>query len=185
MKEKILNAINKGLMNALSTDIEDQNIDFDHAAVDNEYICEISLKELYHIFRKNNDDIFVTRYNTTNSMSLILDNGQEISLYEYNEGMQPVFLKISNDELRESGNEILIYINQNHCILNERAWKKGDHQLQSDMYMVDGRHYAEALDGYDTCKRIMNNYHWAKIGSIVHCQDQKKYGHVGYLPSIG
>jgi len=38
MKEKILKAIDKGLMNVLSTDITDHDIEFDHDDINSEYV---------------------------------------------------------------------------------------------------------------------------------------------------
>jgi len=122
MKDKILNAINKGLLNVLSTDIQDQDIDFNNADIDNEYIPEITLEELYEIYKECN--LFTAKYNTKNALSLILNDDSEISLFEYTDDMNPLFIKITNKELHNGNNDILIYIPDNHYIMNNLSWSK-------------------------------------------------------------
>jgi len=41
MKEKILNAIDKGLMNVLSPDIQNQDIDFNHDDIDSDVLKDL------------------------------------------------------------------------------------------------------------------------------------------------
>jgi len=137
MKNKILKAIDKGLMNVLSTDIEDQDIDFGNARINNEYVPPISIEELYDIYwYQDSLLIFQMKYDTKNAVSLILEGGAEISLYEYNNSMKPAFIKISNDQLRDNNAEIYIYLKENHCI-EKLKWQNSGKQVQLPQFLVN------------------------------------------------
>jgi len=91
------------------------------------YKCE-DIAELFHIFNKiKNFGIFPEIFkwvDTRNSLSLILDNDYEISLSDYDENLNPLFLKISNNALRSGNNDILIYIPENHYIPeDDMSWQ--------------------------------------------------------------
>jgi len=52
---KILEAISKGIMNVLSTDIHDQNIDFDRANINNELDLQMALNDAVSCILQKND----------------------------------------------------------------------------------------------------------------------------------
>jgi len=192
MKEKILKAIDKGLMNVLSTDITDQDIDFNHNDIDNDMSgVPVDIDELYAIFMNDESGIFGL-YDTKNAISLILSGNKEISLYEYTDGMKPLFLKISNRKLKETGNEILIYIPENHCTektvwqLQTTAVLPKEMTIQSKHKNPDFDKEIDAnLDGYGNCILLNQYKKTKKLPALQHCMDLHKYGYDGYLPSAG
>jgi len=181
-------------MNVLSTDITDQNIEFEHDNIDNEYIQEISLEDMYDIFKKDNISVFTTKYNTMNAISLVLDNGAEISLYEYEKNMNPLFLKISNNDLRKEHAEILIYMPENHLMTEKIVWQTIYKQIQSNIYVINDIKFGDTIaeydfDGYGNCQRISkivkDNPELGEIPAIDYCMKQNIHGYKGYLPAMG
>lgn len=92
---KIYEAVQNGIMNALSTDIQDYDIDFNTADINNEYKYEITIDELLDMVSKSPSDMFC--YNTGNAIRFILNGGTEISLHEYDKNKDTVqFIKLMN-----------------------------------------------------------------------------------------
>jgi len=212
MKEKILKAIDKGLMNVLSTDIEDQNIDFEHDDINSEYSHFLTIDELRDMFYEDNDSIFKPLGNTKSALSLILEDGKEISLFEYNADKNPVFIKISNDMLAKNDGVIYIDVNGNHQISSDLPWINDNifcrWKLLPEKYFQKIGDYPEKYDfnGYNNCMQIMqtindpdfegydrlkrfgyNRHMELHAPAVEYCMgiESPIFGYEGYLPSAG
>jgi len=115
MKKKIYEAI-RYKMDVLTTDIEDQDIDFNTDDINNDYQCHYSLDEINN-HMKNIGTNFLFKINSTSAISFILKNGEEIPLNKINANEKIVFIKLSDDYLR---NDIYIRINNNSY--NPTSW---------------------------------------------------------------
>jgi len=158
MKKKILEAIDNAVYNVLSTDITDQDIDFSQSDIDCEYIPKISVDELYDLFNKNHEDIFNTKLDTTEALSIVLYDGTEISLCELDELLiPPIFIKLSSDTLRQADSEILIYIGYNHFISHEnyKMFTIFDKNIQDPKFFVYESNIMDNVSGYINCRRML------------------------------
>jgi len=189
LTNKVLNAINTGLLNVLSTDIDDKDIDFDKPDIDNEYIPEISIDDLFSMYNENNGDIFDKKYDTTNAISLILKDNTEISLYEYDENdneIYPVFIKISNKELQKGNNEILIYLLENNLISKKMVWQEQQWQILPDVYLIEDFETASNdFSGYGNSMNLMKYKKYHTLPALEYCVSLYRQGYQGYLPSTG
>jgi len=199
MKTKILNAIDKGVMNALTTDISDQDIDFNSNDINNEYLYKVTIDELYDIFTANKEGIF-QKYDTKNAISLILDDNSEISLYEYKESDKVCFIKLSNKELKRTDNEILIYVPEKHCIPEKHLeFQMHYKQLLPDDYLIklQDNNYEECFDkagkdlyGYRNTRMeiisLLNDYQErGPAPAFEYCLKTNICMYNAYLPACG
>jgi len=92
MKNKILKAINNGLMNVLSTDIEDKDIDWDIPRADDSILPPVhSLKQMEHFI-----DISFYLCDATDVVYLVLDDGSEFPLHKFtNQNVDFIVFKAS------------------------------------------------------------------------------------------
>jgi len=70
---------------------------------------------------QNHENVF--HISDTDNISFILYDGTEIPLSKYNKSLYPAFLKISNDNLRKTDNEIFIFCESTHFIITDIAWQ--------------------------------------------------------------
>ncbi|WQJ53228.1 MAG: hypothetical protein [Wendovervirus sonii] len=129
--------------------------------------------------------------NMKDYISLVLEDRSEINFYEKTD-KNSLFLKLANDDILDTENEILIYLYDNHLISKkEYSWQTEYVQIQDDEYLIDDENNAEKdYSGYETCLRIQdivskdpNTY--GEIPAINQCLKQKVNGYQGYLPSVG
>jgi len=155
---------------------------------------------LNNLYMQNKKYVFSNRCNTINAVSIILQNGNEISLYEYEEGMLPYILKISNEALREGDNEILIYIPGIHMMRTDMVWQQTSQymrQIQADRYLI---HYEKGMpvrndvsddySGYQTCDRLIRSMHKSieDLDAVEYCRYRTGIAvsrFNGYLPAVG
>jgi len=79
MRNKILKAINEAVLNALSTDITDQDIDFNHSDIDtNGLTIAYSLNDIQKCL-----GIDLKMCDSSNILTLILNDNTEISLHQF------------------------------------------------------------------------------------------------------
>ncbi|WQJ53366.1 MAG: hypothetical protein [Wendovervirus sonii] len=130
--------------------------------------------------------------NMKDYISIILENKSEINFYEET-NKNPLFLKLVNDDILGTENEILIYLYEDHYIPEKRyKWQTEDVQIQDDEYLINDAKIAEKdYSGYETCLRIYNIVQketdtYGKIPAIDYCLNLNNInGYQGYLPSIG
>ncbi|WQJ53402.1 MAG: hypothetical protein [Wendovervirus sonii] len=98
--------------------------------------------------------------NMKDYVSIVLGDKSEINFYEeHHSNKKPLFLKLSNDDILSTENEILIYLQGDHYINKEKyQWQKTECiQIQSDEYCIKDRNIAEKnYSGYENCLRIHN-----------------------------
>jgi len=196
MKNKIINAINKGLMNVLSTDIEDSNIDFDGPVIDNEYaIQDINIVKQY---MDRGDDIF--KLNTAGCLTLILDDGSEIPLRDYekakDDGHEVVFINMK--ACKANGFcDILLHINlkidsqpflMSAYVCDMTA--KGFDNSECITFIPDSEELTNDFNGYRHTyynRDIMtNNRPKNYYKAFEYCKNIKTLpGYKGYMPSSG
>jgi len=194
LKNKILHGINEAVYNVLSTDINDQDIDFNQPGIDNNFVHALTLDEIYMLFMKNPESIFATNQLNSSDIALILDNDTVVSLSEYNYStMHPVFLKITNKELTETGNEILIML-KNKLGIDKKQWQVSNRgllfEIQDDEYLItDSKAAINDFNGYDNSQRMLYKMRsqLRRIPAVKHCKNIKSPipGYKGYLPTAG
>jgi len=138
-------------------------------------------------------------FDTRPYLTLILSDNTEISVHQYTEGMKPIFLKIGNDEMLASHNEILI------CMKDKRHYTKGKLQWQNNKdnigfpgvltdYAIeyDKKNQAKAdMNGYKNCMNLLNAAAEKEVDlpAIEYCRSKsftnKGIRYEGYLPSLG
>ncbi|WQJ53822.1 MAG: hypothetical protein [Wendovervirus sonii] len=137
--------------------------------------------------------------NMKDYISIILDDSSEINFYEETDKTS-LFLKLANDDILDTENEILIYLHENHYIPEkEYQWQIKRVQIQPDDYFIDIKKYStekivdlveKDYSGYETCLRIQdivqsNPKKYKEIPAIDYCLNQKVNDYQGYLPSMG
>ncbi|WQJ53238.1 MAG: hypothetical protein [Wendovervirus sonii] len=130
--------------------------------------------------------------NMKNYISIVLeDDNTEINFYEKT-NKNPLFLKLVNDDIVNTENEILIYLYDNHLITNEDyRWQSKEVQIQPDEYLINDKNIAEKdYSGYENCLRIYNIVSkdlktYGEIPAIGYCLNYKVNDYQGYLPSMG
>ncbi|WQJ53817.1 MAG: hypothetical protein [Wendovervirus sonii] len=134
-------------------------------------------------------------------VSIVLEDRSEINFYEETD-KKPLFLKFANDDIKNTENEILIYLHENHYIPEEiYRWQVKKVQIQPNEYLINNVKYGSRentikmadkdYSGYETCLRIQNivsnnpkNY--GAIPAIKYCLNLNDInGYQGYLPSMG
>jgi len=129
-----------------------------------------------------------------------LDDDTEVRISDFTNDMKPVFLKFSTDTLKESHNEILIYIPGDHLISNEElSWQKDLSRIieMPDNMMINMEKFGSVesvikvanndLNGYTNYKKLLKLYinHLSNMTVIDYCHKKSINGHECYLPSMG
>ncbi|WQJ53487.1 MAG: hypothetical protein [Wendovervirus sonii] len=163
-----------------------------------------NLNELRNIF-DNIKDIknvsFEWISNMKDYISIVLDDKSEINFYEKSD-MFPLLLKIANDDILGTENEILIYLHEDHYIHEwQDIWQTEAVQIQNNEYLINEKKYGNQINakraaekdysGYENCLRIhdivsKDSNIYGKIPAIDQCLKIKNInGYQGYLPSMG
>ncbi|WQJ53260.1 MAG: hypothetical protein [Wendovervirus sonii] len=166
--------------------------------------------ELKNIFDKikNFKNVSFEWLNIKDYISIVLEDNSEINFYEKTD-KNPLFLKLANDDILNTENEILIYLNENHYMPGreyqympekEYQWQIKRVQIQPDDYLIDIKKYStekivgiveKNYSGYETCLRIhdiasKDPYTYGKTPAIDYCLNLNGInGYQGYLPSMG
>ncbi|WQJ53820.1 MAG: hypothetical protein [Wendovervirus sonii] len=152
-----------------------------------------NFKELKSIFDKIKgiENISCEWIDMKDYVSIVLEDNSEINFYEKTD-KNPLFLKFANDDILNTGNEILIYLHGEHCVSKEKyIWQTKQEQIQNDEYCINDKNIAEKdYSGYETCLRIQDIVSndpdtYGKIPAINQCLKLNINGHQGYLPSMG
>ncbi|WQJ53309.1 MAG: hypothetical protein [Wendovervirus sonii] len=131
--------------------------------------------------------------NLKDYISIVLEDNSEINFYE-NPGMFPLFLKIANDDILGTENEILIYLHKNHYIPKSEMtyrWQTKEVQIQPNEYLIDNKNIANKdYAGYKNCLMIHDIVSkdpdtYGNVPAIEYCLNQKVNGYQGYLPAMG
>ncbi|WQJ53369.1 MAG: hypothetical protein [Wendovervirus sonii] len=137
--------------------------------------------------------------NMKDYISIILDDSSEINFYEETDKTS-LFLKLANDDILGTENEILIYLHDKHYIPEkEYQWQIKRVQIQPDEYLINikkgGMEKAIEIaekdySGYENCLRIHDiaskePEKYGKIPAINYCLKKKVNSYQGYLPSMG
>ncbi|WQJ53930.1 MAG: hypothetical protein [Wendovervirus sonii] len=139
--------------------------------------------------------------NIKDYISIILADDSEKNFYEKTD-KKPLFLKFANDDILNTKNEILIYIDKNHYIPRKTfKWQTETIQIQSNEYLINMKKYGtyknaikiaeKDYSGYETCLRIQDIVQkdpekYGEIPTIDYCLNLNNIkGYQGYLPSIG
>ncbi|WQJ53307.1 MAG: hypothetical protein [Wendovervirus sonii] len=152
------------------------------------------LNELKNIIDKikNIENVsFEWIFNMKDYVSIVLEDKSEINFYEETD-KKPLFLKLANDDILGTENEILIYLHKNHYIsIEDYRWQTEYVQIQPDEYLINDQKIAENdYSGYETCLRIQDIVSkepekYGKISAIDQCLKLNINGYQGYLPSMG
>ncbi|WQJ53283.1 MAG: hypothetical protein [Wendovervirus sonii] len=163
--------------------------------------------ELRNIFDKIKDIknvSFEWISNMKDYISIVLDDGSEIYINEKTD-KKPLFLKLANDNILCTENEILIYLYEDHYIpqrtyqwytrcvqIQKYQWHTKCVQIQKDEYLIKDVSIAEKdYSGYETCLRIHDIVSkdpdtYGNVPAIDYCLNLNGInGYQGYLPSIG
>ncbi|WQJ53793.1 MAG: hypothetical protein [Wendovervirus sonii] len=129
--------------------------------------------------------------NMKDYISIVLEDNSEIYFNEETD-KKPLFLKFANDDIKNTENEILIYLDENHYIPEKGfVWQAKYEQIQDDEYLINDENIANKdYSGYENCLRIHNivSKHpdiYGKIPAIDYCLKKEVNGYQGYLPSMG
>ncbi|WQJ53229.1 MAG: hypothetical protein [Wendovervirus sonii] len=150
--------------------------------------------ELRNIFDKIKDienASFEWISNMKDYVSIVLDDNSEINFYEEPKE-NPLFLKLANDDILNTENEILIYLHEKHGVsLDEYRWQSKEVQIQPDEYLINDKNIANKdYSGYENCLRIQDIVSkepkkYGYISAINQCLKKKVNDYQGYLPSMG
>ncbi|WQJ53900.1 MAG: hypothetical protein [Wendovervirus sonii] len=136
-----------------------------------------------------------------NYISIVLEDNTEINFYEKS-NKKSLFVKLANDDILGTENEILIYLHDNHYIpKNLYQWQTKFVQIQDDKYLINrdksgsfnnAQKTAEKdYSGYETCLRIhdavsKDPYTYGNVPAIDYCLKLNDInGYQSYLPSMG
>ncbi|WQJ53901.1 MAG: hypothetical protein [Wendovervirus sonii] len=139
--------------------------------------------------------------NMEDYISIILEDNSEINFYEKT-NKKSLFLKLANDDILGTENEILIYLYDNHYIPKEvYQWQTKEEIIQSDEHLINMEKYRnwektekvanKNYSGYENCLRIQDIVSkkpkkYGKTPAIEYCLKLNDInGYQGYLPSMG
>ncbi|WQJ53791.1 MAG: hypothetical protein [Wendovervirus sonii] len=150
----------------------------------------IELKNIFNKIKGIENVSFEWISNMKDYVSIVLEDKSEINFYEKTNKI-PLFLKLANDDILGTENEILIYLHNEHYISKEEyQWQTKDVQIQLDEYLINDKNITEKnYSGYETCLMIQDIVSkdpdtYGKVPAIDQCLKLKKNNYQGYLPSI-
>jgi len=126
------------------------------------------------------------KFNTKNAVSIILEDNSEISLYELfspDRIYKPVFLKITNAQLKKANNDIYIYIKNNHHISYGSKWLyPGLNRILPSAETAENGYGQFVL----LCDKIYSqpDFDLGLMPAGEHCKQYYINGYQGYLPNI-
>ena len=158
------------------------------------------LKDIFDKIKDIKNVSFEWISNIKDYISIVLKDSSEINFYEKTD-KKPLFLKIANDNILNTENELLIYLYKDHHIPKEvYQWQTKEVQIQNDEYLINikkgntmekAKELAEKdYSGYENCLRIQDIVSkepekYGKIPAIDYCLNLKVNDYQGYLPSLG
>ncbi|WQJ53792.1 MAG: hypothetical protein [Wendovervirus sonii] len=149
------------------------------------------LRNIFDRIKDIEDASFEWISNMKDYVSIVLDDNSEIYFNEKTD-KKSLFLKLANDDILGTENEILIYLHADHYIPKKGSiWQTKYEQIQDDEYLIDDKNMAEKdYSGYETCLRIHNIVSkepkkYGYISAINYCLKNEKNIYQGYLPSMG
>ncbi|WQJ53478.1 MAG: hypothetical protein [Wendovervirus sonii] len=151
------------------------------------------LKNIFDKIKDIEDASFEWISNMKDYVSIVLEDNSEINFYEETD-KKSLFLKLANDDILNTENELLIYLYEDHYIPKEEyQCQTEEEQIQyDDEYLIDDKNMAEKdYSGYETCLRIQNIVQndpeiYGEITAIDYCLNLNDInGYQGYLPSMG
>ncbi|WQJ53282.1 MAG: hypothetical protein [Wendovervirus sonii] len=131
--------------------------------------------------------------NMKDYISIVLADNTEINFYEETD-KEPLFLRLANDDILGTENEILIYLHEDHYISKKTyIWQTTEKQIQDDNHIIctiDKKIAEKDYSGYETCLRIHDIVSkdpdtYGNVPAIDQCLKLNINGYQGYLPSIG
>ncbi|WQJ53310.1 MAG: hypothetical protein [Wendovervirus sonii] len=160
------------------------------------------LKTIFNKIKKFKNVSWEWISNIKDYVSIILEDNTEINFYEKTD-KKSLFLKLANDYILGTENEILIYLHDDHYIQQKFQWQTKEAQIQDDKYLIKIKNYGRQKNiektkeiaekdysGYENCLRIQdivskdpNKY--GDIPAIAQCLKLNINGYQGYLPSMG
>ncbi|WQJ53789.1 MAG: hypothetical protein [Wendovervirus sonii] len=164
----------------------------------------IELKNIFNKIKNIENVSFEWISNMKDYVSIVLEDKSEINFYEKTD-KNSLFLRLANDDILNTENEILIYIHDDHYIpKKEYQWQTKEVQIQLDEYIINiinnvkygnqinAKRAAEKdYSGYETCLKIQdivqeNPKKYGKCPAINYCLNLNDInGYQGYLPSMG
>ncbi|WQJ53843.1 MAG: hypothetical protein [Wendovervirus sonii] len=148
------------------------------------------LKNIFNIIKDIENVSWEWVENMKDYISIVLEDDTEIYFNEKTD-KKALFLKFANDDILNTENEILIYLNRNHYIIKKYKWQTKYISIQDEKILIKNRNIAEKdYSGYENCLKIQDivsgNFDtYGEIPAISYCLNQEVNGHQGYLPSIG
>ncbi|WQJ53287.1 MAG: hypothetical protein [Wendovervirus sonii] len=131
--------------------------------------------------------------NMKDYISIVLDDNSEIYFNEKTD-KKPLFLKFANDNIKNTENEILIYLYFEHK-MTDCAWEwfkeQNQRVINQDDYKLTINEAENDYSGYENCLKIYNSVssqNFEKqsiIPAIDYCLNLKVNNYQGYLPSFG
>ncbi|WQJ53821.1 MAG: hypothetical protein [Wendovervirus sonii] len=204
--KKIVN--NANLMSYYVNELlQDSNIEYNYEQIikyytETEYTYKIKdFDELKNIFDKIKDikNISWKWIDIKDYVSVILEDDTEINFYEETD-KKLLFLKFANDNIVNTGNEILIYLYNNYYMPKKEYWQTKSVQIQNNEYLINIKKYGtwekakemanNDYAGYENCLRIQSIVQkdpekYDVIPAIDYCLNLNINGYQGYLPSMG
>ncbi|WQJ53842.1 MAG: hypothetical protein [Wendovervirus sonii] len=129
--------------------------------------------------------------NMKDYISIVLEDKSEINFYEKTD-KNSLFLRLANDDILGTENELLIYLHGDHCIsFINYAWQKNAKKIQDTDYLkLEVATANKDYSGYETCLRIHNIASndfktYGETPAIDYCLKLNINGYQGYLPAMG